>query len=62
MVWRRLLNYKKYVYRYLLYDNRSGGDTSFNLMTVDSYTKSGSYVITGKYRGVPFTSDEIIIP
>ncbi len=56
------IKFRSDVFRYLEYDNRSGGDTSFNLIIIDGFTQSGNYVITGKYRGVDFTSYEIIIP
>jgi hypothetical protein len=48
--------------RYYESTMNNDGDTSYNLVFVDEMTQSGSYVITGKYRGVPFTSHEIVIP
>lgn len=50
------------VFRYLEYNGVNGGDTSYNLVLNEAYTQSGTYVVTGKYRGKSFTSQEIIIP
>lgn len=49
------------VFRYLEVVGDSA-DTSFNLVFKEPFRKSGTYVISGKYQGVPFTSMEITIP
>ncbi|MFT4143504.1 MAG: hypothetical protein QM644_03530 [Mobilitalea sp.] len=50
------------VFRYyeVSYDNNA--DTSFNLILTDEFTASGVYIITGKYQGVSFVSNEMTIP
>lgn len=53
--------FEENVFRYyeVSYDNT--GDTSFNLLLKEAYTAPGTYVVTGSYRGVPFTSMEMTI-
>ncbi len=42
--------------------DKSGGDTSFNLILKEDLTTSGTYRITGNYLGKAFTSMELMIP
>ncbi|MHB8129474.1 MAG: hypothetical protein ACYDEX_10785 [Mobilitalea sp.] len=50
------------VFRYLETNGNGSADTSYNLVFNEAFTKSGSYVMTGKYQGKSFTSQEISIP
>lgn len=49
------------VFRYLEVVGESV-ETKFALVFKEPFTESGTYVISGKYMGVPFTSAEIKIP
>lgn len=49
------------VFRYYEADIDNTGDTSFNLILKEAFAVPGTYLVTGSYRGVPFTSMEMII-
>ena len=49
------------IYRYYEVNTDNSGDTSFSLILKEALTASGTYIVTGSYRGVPFTSMEIVI-
>lgn len=49
------------VFRYYEYGYERS-DTSFNLILNNVFTQSGTYLITGKYRGKEFISQDIVIP
>jgi hypothetical protein len=55
-------SFESSVFRYyeVSYDNNA--DTAFNLVLTNKLTDPGVYVITGKYKGVPFVSNEMLIP
>lgn len=57
------ISFRNDVYRYYEYSAAiNGGDTSYNLILERPFTESGTYSITGKYRGKEFISMEIVIP
>lgn len=56
------LELNQWVIRYYESDGKGSGNTSYNLFLKNSFKASGSYKITGKYRGKDFKSIEIVIP
>ncbi len=50
------------VFRYYESDSKGSADTSYNLILKEPFTASGTYKVTGKYRGKDFESSEIVIP
>ena len=55
-------SFESRVFRYYEVSSDSNADTSFNLVLKDRFTDPGVYVISGKYRGIPFISYEMTIP
>lgn len=47
--------------RYYESDGKGSADTSFHLILKNSFTDSGRYKVTGKYRGMSFESTDIVI-
>jgi len=56
-------SFKEKINRYYeYYDYMESYNTSYHLVLNEEFTQSGTYVATGYYRGIPFTSMEITIP
>jgi hypothetical protein len=49
-------------FRYYESDGKGSANTRFNLIIKNSFTQSGRYKVTGKYRGTYFETLEIMIP
>ena len=54
--------FEERIFRYYEANDKNTGDTSFNLIIKEPFSTTGTYVVSGKYRDVPFTSMEITIP
>ncbi len=52
-------SFESKVFRY--YEESNYIETSFNLVLTNEFADPGVYVITGKYRGIPFESNEMTI-
>lgn len=50
------------VIRYYDFFGSDSADTSYHIVFIDKFTEPGRYKVTGKYRGVSFESDELVIP
>jgi len=50
------------VFRYYESDGMGSANTSYNLIFSNPLTESGRYKITGRYRGVYFETNEVMLP
>jgi hypothetical protein len=55
-------SFMEQVFRYNEYNGVDGGETSYNLVFTEEFTQPGTYKLSGYLMGIPFTSDEIVIP